>query len=129
HPNAIDPAFEISWNNKQAPRFGAADDRYSYGAIYRMQLIRNYVEADLAGRNKMGLEQLVSAMDEAATQDIRMVELWPLLKRVLGTPVNPSLDEAVASLDAWYAAGGHRRDLTNTSISSPGTYQHNQAIT
>src|SRR5205085_4651399 len=25
--------------------------------------------------------------------------------------------------------GGHRRDLTNTSISSPGTYQHNEAIT
>src|SRR5207302_5326398 len=37
HPNAIDPAFAISWNNKQAPRFGAADDRYSYGSIYRMQ--------------------------------------------------------------------------------------------
>jgi hypothetical protein len=129
HPNAIDPPFEISWNNKQAPHFGAADDRYSYGAIYRMQLIRNFVEADLAGGKKMGLEQLVSAMDEAATQDIRMVELWPLLKRVLGTPANPSLDDAIARLDAWYADGGHRRDLTNTSISSPGTYQHHQAIT
>jgi hypothetical protein len=129
HPNAIDPPFLVSWNNKQAPRFSAADDRYSYGSVYRMQLIRNFVEADIAGGRKMGLEELISAMDEAATQDIRIVELWPLLKSILGTSTNPRLTEAIASLDAWYGDGGHRRDLTNTSISSPGSYQHNEAIT
>jgi acyl-homoserine lactone acylase PvdQ len=129
HPKAIDPPFLISWNNKQAPRFAAGDDRYSYGSIYRMQLIRNFVEADLAGGNKMGLEQLITAMDEAATQDIRIVELWPILRQLLGAPGDPRLQEAIAQLEGWYAAGGHRRDLTNTSISSPGSYQHNEAIT
>ena len=77
----------------------------------------------------MGVAELVSAMDEAATEDIRMVELWPLVKQVLGTPSSPQLEEAVAKLDSWYQAGGHRRDLTNTNIAAPGTYEHNDAVT
>ena len=68
-------------------------------------------------------------MDEAATQDIRIVELWPMLKPVLGTPSDPQLREAIEKLESWYLAGGHRRDLANKSISSPGTYEHNEAIT
>jgi acyl-homoserine lactone acylase PvdQ len=129
HPNAIDPAFLVSWNNKQAPRWSSADDHYAYGSVYRMQLIRNFIEADIAGGKKMGIEQLVTAMDEAATQDIRMVQLWPIIKQVLGTPSSPQLQEAIAKLDSWSADGGHRRDLTNKDISSPGAYQHNDAIT
>jgi acyl-homoserine lactone acylase PvdQ len=129
HPKAIDPPLLVSWNNKQAPRWSAADDKYSYGSIYRMQLIRNFIEEDIAGGKKMGIEQLVSAMDEAATQDIRMVELWPIIKQALGSPSSPQLQGAIAKLESWYLDGGHRRDLTNTSISSPGTYQHNEAIT
>src|SRR5207245_5865775 len=90
---------------------------------------RNLIEADIAGWRKMQIAELVSAMDEAATEDIRMVELWPILKQVLGTPSSPQLQEAIPKLESRAAAGGHRRDLTNTSISSPGTYQHNDAIT
>jgi hypothetical protein len=128
HPNAINPPFLVSWNNKQAPGFAAADDKYAFGPIYRMQLIRNFIEGDTAGGKKMGLEQLVSAMDEAATQDIRAVALWPLLKQVLGAPSNPTLSHAVALLQAWYEAGGHRRNLSG-SYENPGTYENNEAIT
>jgi hypothetical protein len=77
----------------------------------------------------MGVQQLVTAMDEAATQDIRMVQLWPIIKQVLGTPSNTQSQEAIAKLESWFADGGHRRDLTNQNIASPGTYQHNEAIT
>ncbi len=129
HPQAIDPPFLVSWNNKQAPRFSAADDKYAFGPVYRMQLIRNFIEADLAGGHKMGTEQLIGAMDEAATQDIRMVELWPTIRQALGTPSDPAEQHAVEALDAWYAAGGHRRDLSDTSDSEPGTYEHNEAVT
>jgi acyl-homoserine lactone acylase PvdQ len=129
HPNAIDPTFLVSWNNKQAPRFASADDKYAFGSIYRMQLIRNFIEKDLAGGKKMEPAQLVSAMDEAATQDIRSVQLWPILKQALGSPSDPQLQSAIAELDNWYADGGHRRDLSNASISEPGSYQHNEAIT
>ena len=129
HPQAINPKFLVSWNNKQAPGWAAADDQYGYGNVFRMQLIRNHIEADLAGGKKMGVEQLVSAMDEAATEDVRMVELWPLIKQVLGTPSSTPEQEAIAKLQAWFEAGGHRRDLTNKNIAQPGSYQNNEAIT
>jgi acyl-homoserine lactone acylase PvdQ len=129
HPNALNPPFLVSWNNKQAPGFAAADDKYAFGPIYRMQLIRNFIEHDLEGGGKMGIEQLVSAMDEAATQDIRIVELWPILRQVLGTPTDPKLAEAIATLEAWYGAGGHRRDLAHSGDEGNGSYEHNAAIT
>jgi acyl-homoserine lactone acylase PvdQ len=129
HPNAIDPDWLVSWNNKQAPQWSAADDNYYYGSVFRSQLIANFIQRALANGGKMTTEQLVSAMDEAATQDIRSVQLWPVLKQVLGTPSDPRLASAIATLDSWYTDGGHRRDLTNRDITKPGTYQHNDAIT
>jgi acyl-homoserine lactone acylase PvdQ len=129
HPHALDPNYLVSWNNKQAPRWSSADDKYSFGSIYRMQLIRNFILHDIAGGRKMNAAELVSAMDEAATQDIRGVQLWPILEEVLGTPSDPQLQEAIATLDSWYGDGAHRRDLENHDISKPGSYQHNQAIT
>ena len=129
HPNALNPEILVSWNNKPAPGFAAATNKDAWGPVYRMQLIRSFIEKDIAGGRRMGIEELISAMDEAATQDIRIVALWPMLKEVLGTPSDPKLQEAIAKLESWYADGGHRRDLTNTDISKPGTYQHNEAIT
>jgi len=129
HPNALNPDFLISWNNKPAPSFAAATNKNAWGSIYRMQLIRNFIEADIAGGKKMGSEQLISAMDEPATQDIRTVELWPTIRQVLGTPASSQLREAIGELESWFADGGHRRDLTSKNIAAPGTYQHNEAIT
>ena len=95
-----------------------------------MQLIRNFVEADIAGGKKMERGAARAARwTRPATQDIRSVQLWPTIKERSGHRQVPQLQEAIAKLDAWYADGGHRRDLNNTSISSPGTYQHNDAIT
>src|SRR5438309_5737149 len=94
-----------------------------------MQLIRSFIEADIAGGKQMGSEQLISAMDEAATQDLRIVALWPILKQVLGTPSSSQLQAAIAKLDSWYADGGHRRHLTNKDIASAGSYEHNEAVT
>jgi acyl-homoserine lactone acylase PvdQ len=129
HPHALDPNYLVSWNNKQAPRWSSADDKYSFGSIYRMQLIRNFIQRDIAGGKKMNAAELVSAMDEAATQDIRSVQLWPILKQVLGSSSDPELQEAITTLDSWHGDGAHRRDLNNHDISKPGTYQHNQAVT
>jgi acyl-homoserine lactone acylase PvdQ len=123
HPQAIDPTYLVSWNNKQAPKWSAADDNYGYGDVYRSQLIEDQIKADLAGGRKMNIAQLVRAMDYAATQDIRLVKLWPLLRQVIGNPTNPSLANAVDELSAWYGAGGHRWDLTKS-----GTYSNNAAI-
>ncbi|HEX2016847.1 MAG TPA: penicillin acylase family protein [Solirubrobacteraceae bacterium] len=116
HPHAVDPDYLVSWNNKQAPGWSSADDKYSFGPVYRSQMIEDGVRRALAGAGKMRIEQLVSAMDEPATQDIRGVYLWPIIRRVLGSPTDPKLTQAIALLDAWHAHGSHRRDLDKSGI-------------
>jgi acyl-homoserine lactone acylase PvdQ len=124
HPQALDPTDLVSWNNKQAPRWAAADDNFGYGPLYRMQLIRDHIRTDLRrGHGKMNIAQLTQAMELAATEDIRAVKLWPILRQVLGHPRNRRLRHAIAALNHWYRAGGHRWDLRRT-----GTYANNGAI-
>jgi acyl-homoserine lactone acylase PvdQ len=114
HPHVTDPDYLVSWNNKQAPRWAAADDQWGYGPLFRSQLIENRIKADIAHGHKMSIAQLVQSMDEPATEDIRAVMLWPLLKRALGRPGSAGLRGAISELRAWAAAGGHRRDLTKS---------------
>ena len=123
HPNAIDPDYLVSWNNKQAPNWAAADDKYSFGPVYRSQLIEDRIKQDIAGNKTMNIAQLVQAMEEPATEDIRIVKLWPTLKKVLGKPANPTLTSAISTLQQWYDDGGHRRDLNKTGVD-----QHTPAI-
>jgi acyl-homoserine lactone acylase PvdQ len=123
HPQAVDPTYEVSWNNKQAPNWASADDQYGYGPVYRNQLITQHIQSDLAGSKKVDPAQLVQSMDLAATEDIRIEKLWPLLRQVIGTPSDPALVADVNELNAWYAAGGHRWDLTKS-----GTDSNNAAI-
>ena len=110
HPQAVDPRILVSWNNKQAPDWAAADDHYAYSSIYRSQLIAERVKKAIKGKKKMKLPQLVQAMDLPATEDIRAVELLPILLKALGHPKG-KLADAVATLKAWRASGGHRWDL------------------
>ena len=35
----IDPRYLVSWNNKQAPGWASADDKYGYGSLYRSNLL------------------------------------------------------------------------------------------
>ena len=103
--------YMVSWNNKQAPGWSAADDQYGFGPIYRQQMIAGRIRHDLRGGRKMTLPQLVQAMDEPATEDIRAVKLLPILLRAMGKPGGGPLKSAVAELRAWRRAGSHRRDL------------------
>ena len=58
-PHATDQDYLVSWNNKQAPRWAAADDHWAYGPIYRSQLIQDRIRADIAHGRKMTISQLV----------------------------------------------------------------------
>jgi acyl-homoserine lactone acylase PvdQ len=111
HPHITDQAYLVSWNNKQAPGWAAADDHWAYGPIYRQQLIADRIRADIARGRKMTIAQLVQAMDEPATEDIRTVKLLPIILKAVGEPRSKTLRTAIAELKAWEAAGGHRRDL------------------
>jgi acyl-homoserine lactone acylase PvdQ len=110
-PHIVDPRYLVSWNNKQAPGWAAADDKFSYGPIFRSQMIERRVQAAIAGPKKATIEQLVQAMEEPASQDLRAWSLMPILRRALGRPKDSALRDAIALLSRWAASGAHRRDL------------------
>jgi acyl-homoserine lactone acylase PvdQ len=120
HPSAIDPKNGqiVNWNNKPAPKFAAADDKWSYGSIYRVQLLERGVKP---GKNSP--LDLVRAMNTAATQDLRAVLVWPDIDAMLAkTPAPTAQDEQMRQLvNAWVKAGGSRldRDLDG-KIDDPG---------
>jgi acyl-homoserine lactone acylase PvdQ len=122
HPAQADPksGLLVNWNNRPAPNWGAADDNWSYGSTHRVQLLLG----NLAKHKKHTPATVTSAMNAAATQDLRSVELTPLLDRLLAGSTPPSARESqmLAALDAWRAAGSSRldRDLNGKADAGAG---------
>jgi acyl-homoserine lactone acylase PvdQ len=121
HPRAINPPSGVilDWNNKAAADFGAADSNFSFGSVQRVELLRSA----LAARRKHTLAGVTGAMNAAATQDLRVLEVWPAVRAVLRTAPAPSTraEAAAGLLDAWQSTGGSRidRDLDG-KIDEPG---------
>jgi acyl-homoserine lactone acylase PvdQ len=118
HPHAIAPGNQLflNWNNKPARDWGAASDNYTYGSIYRVQLYAGF-------RPGMRESDDASIMNRAATQDLRAVKLWPVIKKVLaGSPAPTRLAQQAADLvSAWAGRGASRlgNDATG-KIDDPG---------
>jgi hypothetical protein len=94
-----------------------------FSSVFRSDMLDQEIQARLAGGRKMRLPQLVDAMEEAATTDLRAEAVLPLALRVIGTPGDPQLAGAMAQLQAWVADGAHRRDQDGD-----GVYEHADAI-
>jgi acyl-homoserine lactone acylase PvdQ len=121
HAQGINPrsGLILNWNNKPAGNVGAADSNFSYGSVQRVDLLRSAV----AGRKKQTLATLTGAMNKAATQDLRVVRVWPIIKAVLQTGPAPSAraEAAAGLLDMWRLNGSSRldRDLDG-KVDDPG---------
>jgi acyl-homoserine lactone acylase PvdQ len=127
HPQVVDQDFITSWNNKQARGYGDPATGQQFSSIYRSVLldreIRHYLAA---GRGRLSLTDLVNAMGDAGTQDLRGVTVLPYLLQVIGHPRDPTLASAVAQLQPWLASGAHRINRAHPGAS--GTYEQGQAI-
>jgi acyl-homoserine lactone acylase PvdQ len=109
HPHDVAPANELflNWNNKPAPEWGAASDQYGYGAVQRVQLYTGFT-------NKMTEPRDAAIMNGAAQQDLRAVEVWPVIKQVLaGGPAPSKLAEEAAGLISTWAENGASRFGSN----------------
>ncbi len=118
HPHMIEPRSDIltNWNNKPAPGWGAASDNYGYGAVHRVQLYRGFTK-------RMRVNNDVSIMNRAATEDLRTIEVWPIVRRVLnGRPAPSKLAAQAADLiDQWRRQGASRIDRNlDGRIDAPG---------
>jgi acyl-homoserine lactone acylase PvdQ len=122
HPQARDQDVLTSWNNKPAPGYAASNGQ-TFGPVYRSQSLDGAIARRLAGGRKMAPADLVSAMAEAATVDLRGTQVLPWALRVLGTPRDPRLRRATELLRAWVRDGAHRR-----AEQAGGPYAHAEAI-
>jgi acyl-homoserine lactone acylase PvdQ len=113
HVHDVDPAagFFVSWNNKPAPGFAAADDQYGYGQVFRSVMLVRQLQARLAAHGgRVTRAEVVQAMETAASQDLDGVTVLPLLLKYLdGRPEPAGVAAMLDQLRPWIAAGAHRR--------------------
>ncbi len=122
HAQAIDPAGGeiLNWNNKPAAGVGASDDNWGYGPIHRVQLLQKQLDSH---KGKLTPADVASAMNGAATQDLRAVLVLPDIAAVLKTGAAPNARDAqlLQLLQAWAANGSSRIDLNlDGKIDDPG---------
>lgn len=99
--------YFVSWNNKQAPGFGGADNHWGYGSVYRSVALEDrLVSAIRAG--KVSTAKMVGVMSAAATVDSRARFTLPWLLKVIGK--DAATAEARRVLSGWLARGAHRVD-------------------
>ncbi|AWS47017.1 penicillin acylase family protein [Streptosporangium sp. 'caverna'] len=117
HPQTADQDYLVSWNNKQAKDYGAADGNFSFGPVHRADLLDAPVKAALSGSGKLDRAGTVKIMAEAATTDLRGKKVLPDLLRVINsaTVTDPALASAVSKLSAWAASGARRLETSQGS--------------
>jgi acyl-homoserine lactone acylase PvdQ len=111
HPHQANPASGklVNWNNKPATGFGSSDSEWSYGSIQRVQMLNAGIDA----KQTHDLASVTSAMNKAATQDLRDTGTFlDALTGVLDTGPPPSAraGQMEALLKAWRLQGSSRLD-------------------
>jgi hypothetical protein len=111
HPHEANPASGalVNWNNKPAPGFGSSDSEWTYGSIQRVQMLN----AGVSALEHHDLASLTSAMNGAATQDLRVVgTVMDGIAGVLSTgpAPDPRDQQMLDLLLAWRQQGGSRMD-------------------
>lgn len=113
HVHQVNPpsGFFVSWNNKPAPRFAAADDQYGYGQVFRSTMLVDQLTSQFAAHGgKVTRAEVVRAMATAASQDLDGLTVVPqLLTYLAGRPEPPAVIAMLDALRAWIADGAHRR--------------------
>jgi len=127
HPHTVDQEYLTSWNNKQAPGYNDAATGQEFSSVYRSQLLDNNIKYYLdGGKRKLTLVDLIDAMGNAGTQDLRGVEVLPYALQIIGHPANAALAHAVDELQAWYASGAHR--IKREQPGASGEYDQGTAV-
>ena len=109
HAHQTNPpsGYFVSWNNKQAPGFGGADNHWGYGSVYRSLALEDRLKAAIA-RGPVAIEDMVGVMSGAATADSRARYTLPWLLKVIGN--DPKTRQARALLTTWLQHGTPRVD-------------------
>jgi acyl-homoserine lactone acylase PvdQ len=114
HPHSVNQDYYISWNNKQAKDFGAADGNFSFGAVHRGDLLDRPVRQALSGGGTLDRVGTLKIVEDAATVDLRGKEVLPYLLRMINssTVTDPNQAAAVAKLSTWLSDGARRKETS-----------------
>jgi acyl-homoserine lactone acylase PvdQ len=113
HVHETDPkqGFFVSWNNKPAPGFSAADDQYGYGPTFRSQMLVKQLKHQIhKTHHELTRADVVKAMETAASQDLDGLTVLPqLLKYEKGRHLPTGVRQMLGVLARWHASGAHRK--------------------
>ena len=126
HPQVVDQDYLTSWNNKQALAYNDVATNQEFSSIYRSQLLDNNIKTYMTGGRKMTLTDLINAMGNAGTQDLRGVEVLPFALAIIGHPSDRNLAAVVNELEAWVKSGAHRINRAHPGTS--GNYEQTDAV-
>ena len=123
-PSDVNPSrgYITSWNNKQAPGFRASDAQFSYGPVYRVQLLNQGVEQAFKTARSRGLNARRRRQADDERGDPRPPRASQVLPRLLAllTPgsepadLDPRALDLRERLEIWSkeAGGPHRHAKT-----------------
>jgi acyl-homoserine lactone acylase PvdQ len=126
HPQGINPkdGTITNWNQTSAKGFAAADDEWGHnGSVERVDLLNKGLDEQANKKGKWDLAGVTSAMNGAATQDVRAIDTVPLLAQLLegSKAPNSQAKKMLKVLVAWNQHGGSRLDRNlDGLIDDPG---------
>jgi acyl-homoserine lactone acylase PvdQ len=123
HPQSVNQDFYVSWNNKQALGYSAADGNLSFGPVQRADLLDDGIRAATSGGAKLDRAGLTRVMADAAVTDVRArYDLGLLLAVLTSQPItDPAQQSRVSALQTWLAGGAKRVETT------PGSHVYRDA--
>src|SRR5207248_11608320 len=100
HPQAVDPAkgWIDSWNNKPAREWRAADSKWAYGPVHRVQLLAKQLQRRIP-KNNVTAADMVQIMLNASTVDLRGRQDLPWMLKAIGS--DPKDADALDALKTW----------------------------
>lgn len=133
HPHGANPkdGTITNWNQNIAKGFGTADDEWMRaGSVGRINLLNHNMNKERNTDGTWDLAGIASAMNAAATQDVRAIVTVPTLNKLLKgtTPPNNQAKNMLALMRQWRAEGGSRLDLNlDGEIDAPGAASMDEA--
>jgi acyl-homoserine lactone acylase PvdQ len=124
-PRAVNPSdgFIISWNNKEAIGWRKGPAEWSNGPVHRAMILQKRLFDQVQRQGgKVSLTGLTRAANLAATTDLRSEDVYPWMRRVIGSASGLN-GQLVHMLDVWRAVGSKRLDTNGDNV-----YQHSGAV-
>ena len=114
----------VNWNQTAAHRFGAADDAWGRnGSVARVDMLNQQLKKNRNNKGRWDLPAVTSAMNSAATQDVRAIVTVPLLRKLLNgsKPPTGQAGQMLKQMRFWTEKAGSRLDRNGDGlIDDPG---------